>query len=676
MIIKSIKLKNFRQFIDEEIHFSCDPEKNITLVIADNAVGKTTIANAFTWCLFGQVNFENTTLLNRNIANSINKLWTTEEVEVVVELKYADRHYSIRTNQIYKRIERGFQKEPLTRTISYKDSSTGVTVMVDDKDVANTIKLIIPEDLSSYLFIKAEQINAMGLDIQNKTRSSDFSNAVKKILGLQALENAINHLNSAYDVFQKKYSSNADKNIQKAHNEIEDLKLEMKNTQNKIELQKSDITSLKNRVETLKDKIKEGEEGTKNQSLLDSKQSKLESSHRSLELQKGNFLKTFANKLPSYCYRIIVPEVINMLSNTEIADSNVPSVNSKTIKCLIKRGKCICQNDLSIGTDSHRALIDLLDHVPPKYIGSAVGEYIKEAQTRIASENITDLANEYSNYKIMENRIQSEIDFIEEEISELKQKLLNHKSTSDFVREQTKCEEEIQKRLRKVSELEVAMEQYKDKKLNAERKLMELAMANKQNQKIEKCKKYTKQFASTLENHYIKKEEELRQKLNDKINELFTSVFSNDYLVIIDNKYRISITDTLGEPQDIDTSGAQSISVVLSFITSVLKIAQEIHNMNLENSEEHEFLTTEPYPLVLDAPFSTFDTTRIELVSTKLPKLTEQIIIFSKDTEGYYIKKHISNFIGKYYTMEPKTLENNQQDVLVSNVIEGNINVN
>ena len=58
----------------------------------------------------------------------------------------------------------------------------------------------------------------------------------------------------------------------------------------------------------------------------------------------------------------------------------------------------------------------------------------------------------------------------------------------------------------------------------------------------------------------------------------------------------------------------------------------------------------------------------------KLPGLTEQIIIFSKDTEGDLIKKHMKNYIGKYYTMKAATLDGNERDVLETKVEEGDIN--
>ena len=58
MIIKSLELHNFRQFMDDEdghgqkIIFSTDPDKKATLLIAKNATGKTTLLQSFSGCIF------------------------------------------------------------------------------------------------------------------------------------------------------------------------------------------------------------------------------------------------------------------------------------------------------------------------------------------------------------------------------------------------------------------------------------------------------------------------------------------------------------------------------------------------------------------------------------------------------------------------------------------------
>ena len=56
MKFKTLKMKNFMRYKGENtIEFSCDEEKNVTIVLGDNTVGKTTIAQAFRWGLYGQI---------------------------------------------------------------------------------------------------------------------------------------------------------------------------------------------------------------------------------------------------------------------------------------------------------------------------------------------------------------------------------------------------------------------------------------------------------------------------------------------------------------------------------------------------------------------------------------------------------------------------------------------
>ena len=54
MKLKRIVLTDFRCFYDEQvIDFSFDRDKNVTLIHAENGVGKTTLLNALIWCFYG-----------------------------------------------------------------------------------------------------------------------------------------------------------------------------------------------------------------------------------------------------------------------------------------------------------------------------------------------------------------------------------------------------------------------------------------------------------------------------------------------------------------------------------------------------------------------------------------------------------------------------------------------
>ncbi len=62
--------------------------------------------------------------------------------------------------------------------------------------------------------------------------------------------------------------------------------------------------------------------------------------------------------------------------------------------------------------------------------------------------------------------------------------------------------------------------------------------------------------------------------------------------------------------------------------------------------ENAKLLSSEPYPLVMDAPLSAFDTSRIQTVCKTLPEVAEQIIIFIKDTDGNLAEEHMGDRIG------------------------------
>ena len=59
MLIKSLKMQNFRQFKGiTEVDFPATPEQNVTIILGDNTFGKTTLLQAFNWCFYETVNFE------------------------------------------------------------------------------------------------------------------------------------------------------------------------------------------------------------------------------------------------------------------------------------------------------------------------------------------------------------------------------------------------------------------------------------------------------------------------------------------------------------------------------------------------------------------------------------------------------------------------------------------
>ena len=102
MIIKKLKLKNFRQFKGEqEIIFSTDIDKNVTVVEAENTCGKTTLLQSLFWVLYGELNLDQPQdLLNHEIRKAMlhNQ---KENMYVQIEIEYEKDLYRLTRGKSY-----------------------------------------------------------------------------------------------------------------------------------------------------------------------------------------------------------------------------------------------------------------------------------------------------------------------------------------------------------------------------------------------------------------------------------------------------------------------------------------------------------------------------------------------------------------------------------------------
>ena len=149
---------------------------------------------------------------------------------------------------------------------------------------------------------------------------------------------------------------------------------------------------------------------------------------------------------------------------------------------------------------------------------------------------------------------------------------------------------------------------------------------------------------------YNTSEREVRERLQTTINDIFKQIYDGGLYLTIDDRYHISVYATNYEG-DVETSTAQSISVIFAFITGIIKMARDNRN---SMDEDEQLLSSEPYPLVMDAPLSAFDKRRIKAICEALPGIAEQVIIFIKDTDGELAEHYMGNWIGSRYHFDKK----------------------
>lgn len=639
MLLQSIKLENFRQFTDERIDFSTDPERNVTLIIGENGTGKTTFAQSFFWCLYGETDFTDKILINRTVAE---KLQPDQKASVRVELRltHGSANYEIVRTQEYKKSYSGKVSGANTvLSISVK-SADGNTRYLKPLECETEIKKILPKELSSYFFFDGERIEKMSKEIASGKKSSGFSDAVVGLTGLKATLAALGHLSptktsSVIGKFNDDYKGDSSAKILRLTKEIEALQAELDKIESRLAEIDDEIDAARTSKAKFEEDIKQYADGEKLQNQRD----KLNRDLAAAKKLKAQFIKalctTFNGGMTSFFSMSLVERALKVLSESDLSGKDIPEMHAKTIKYLIKRGTCICGTHLSEGSLPYNKVMELMNYLPPQSIGVTVGQFIKDSRSQYGKEVTLygDVADQLALIRQQDETIAQ----IETDLA-----LISEKLDGDDVREQVKklnaqiqaCAKTISDRTAEQKRLLNRQGAAEKEKSLKETSRSELSLLDVNNRRIELYKAYATRIYTELFSEYKTREKSIRDKLEASINEIFKSIYDGGLSLSIDEKYNISVyvTDFDG---GVETSTAQSISVIFAFISAIIKMARD---NQIENGNESY---SEPYPLVMDAPLSAFDKRRIKAICSAIPETAEQVIIFIKDTDGELAEEHL-----------------------------------
>ena len=656
MLLQSIKLVNFRQFRNESIDFAGGADgKNVTIIIGENGTGKTTFAQAFFWCLYGETEFSDKSMLNKMVATEMRP---GQDVKVQVELKlqHGEVDYTLIREQTYHKDNANRIKADNTVfDIATKDAS-GNTSYVKKSMCESEVKSILPKELSRYFFFDGERIEKMSKDISTGKKATDFAEAVKGLLGLNAMYSAIQHFNprvksSVISSYEASYNSQSNAKIKEYTDTIERCKNEIAAIEARIEELDAEIELAQTRKTEKSAEIKQYAEGEE----LQEKKEKLIRKIAAAEKSKSNVYKAiskdFNGNLSSFFSISLVERALKFLSEKDFAGKDIPYMHAKTIEYLLKQKVCICGTHLDEGTIPYSKVKELIDYLPPQSISTTISDFKKESRRR--ANDRKDVYGQIRDNLAVISQQDDDLTDLRDELAEVEGKLSGgdvRAKVRAINSEIQLCDQTIRKdnveRDRKIAEK--ARKESEMERADTERR--NLTLLDENNKKIEIYKAYAERIYKELQDVYATSEAEIRDRLQTTINDIFKQIYEGGLYLTIDEKYHISVyaTDYDG---DVETSTAQSISVIFAFITGIIKMARDNRNAT---DEDAQLLSSEPYPLVMDAPLSAFDKRRIKTVCEALPETAEQVIIFIKDTDGELAEDYMGNRIGSRHHFDKK----------------------
>ncbi len=656
MLLQSIKLENFRQFRNESIDFADGSNgKNVTIIIGENGTGKTTFAQAFFWCLYGETEFSDKNMLNKVVASEL-RPGQEAKVQVVLKLKHGDVDYTLIREQIYRKDNSNRIKPDNTVFDIAKKDASGNTSYIKKTACESEVKGILPKELSRYFFFDGERIEKMSKDISNGKKAADFADAVKGLLGLNGMYSAIQHFNprvrnSVISSYESSYNSQSNAKIKEYTDIINRCNAEIEQIDARIEELDSEIETATARKTDKVKELKQYEEGEKLQEEKEKLQRKIAAAEKSKANVYKLMSKDFNGNLSSFFSISLIQRALELLSEKDFAGKDIPYMHAKTIEYLLKQKVCLCGTHLDEGTIPYSKVKELIDFLPPQSISTTIGDFKKESKRRAVDKK--DLYGQLSDHMAVISQQDDDLIELRDDLAIVEGKLSGG-DVRDKVRainhEIQLCDQTIAKdraeRDRKIAER--ARKETERDRADTERR--NLTLLDEANKKIEIYKTYAERIYKELLVEYSTSEEKIRTRLQTTINDIFKQIYNGGLYLEIDDKYHISVyvTDYEG---DVETSTAQSISVIFAFITGIIKMARDNRN---STDEDTKLLSSEPYPLVMDAPLSAFDKRRIKTVCEALPETAEQVIIFIKDTDGELAEDYMGDKIGSRHYFDKK----------------------
>lgn len=650
MLIKSLKMQNFRQFKGiTAVDFSCDPEQNVTIILGDNTFGKTTLLQAFNWCFYETVMFDNNPdfLLNLEVANGMNN-GDTETVSVEICVIHNGVDYVISRSQTYSCANdkvTGMKKAQVK--VSYKQED-GQMESVRATEVQKVIENILPYDLSTYFFFDTERVRSIS------TRK-DVADAVKGLLGLSIMDTAIKHIGTKGNkktVLGKLYGAmdlDGDEKARGALDMIHNSEAKREAIKTQIDTCASQIGQYEVRKDQLDDILRDNQTTATLQKKKEDLERRLSTERSTLESTISLFFKDFSKGSLQMYAQPLLGQANDFLAAIKIDDKGVRDLTAPTILELLKRGRCICGAELCEGNDAYNHLMEELNYVPPESIGNTVRHFREKLSSfsRNADYTFESLTSRYQEIYRSKARIQEWEDELADISVQIKGKDNMKQYETELIDVKSRLRDLNAKKERLIRDdatLKSEIERYK----KVYDSLIAVSGKNKETMLLIK---YAEEILDWLSSTYKEKESFIREALETKVNNIFEQMYHGHRRVSIDQKYQVTLLTTI-EDKEVAAGESEGSNRVKSFafIAGLVALAKE---KLIANAGEEGFnLSSEPYPLVMDAPFSNADETHTANISKVLPEIAEQVIMFVMQKDWRYAEPVMATRVGKQYELK------------------------
>ncbi|TYB49193.1 AAA family ATPase [Actinomadura chibensis] len=651
MRLIALELENFRPFQgNQKITFAQDQDQNVTVLYGTNGGGKTTLLNAFTWALYGILGSDLESpdqLINSTLWNSAPN-GTLLTASVSVEFEHADRRYI--TKRVVKATKRSStQPRPKPELHLWRRETDGRLESLPD--ARGQISNILPERLSRFFFVNGERIEGL----VKRGGEDEVQEAVKTMLGLEAMERAVNHLPRVADKLRRNVKAKG-----AAQDRLQDLLKELSGTDQELQNQQRRANNARREIKHLDEEVKrlnllmtqlaDAKELQHQRYRLneDLRRTTLTREAREKEREETVANSGFLSFLPTLPDRIV--EVCDALR--ERGDLPAP-LKATFIDDLLERGTCICGTRLMAGS-SHRAALETWR--PRGGVAEVEGSWNQLKGTVVSigeqreqmHKSLKEHDEQIADLEEQERRLNSRISEISIELKRM--------PSEQVVQTEEKLQSVIDARDEKhkdVGAAEAEIKGLEKKRADLTASIDKLSATDAATRRIQTRIGAVDQAAVALSKILDILSHGVRRRLDSRIQNLYNLVSLKSYQPELTSDFELELWDTsTADRLPAPKSTGENMLLSLAFVGSLIGEARdsETPNRNFIKGVSGDF------PVVMDAVFGSLDDDYRRAVADFLPQVASQVIILtSKAQAGEVIESQLRPRVGKQYVITTHT---------------------
>lgn len=665
MRINRLTLNNFyRYYGKQEIVFSTEDNKNVTILRGENGAGKTTLLNAFYWVMYGDV------LAPLTIPNMLNyraseELDENKQIDAYVKLEFEDRgkiYTIIRSQTFTKKQGRLVGENNIRPIISYTDSITGNDKEITEKDFIDSI---IPKRLRHFFFFDGERINKLA-QVDGK---EEIKKAILDILGLTTIDNTNKDLEGIKSEYTKELGNNSNDEEKKYVKQLESKESELVINEEILEQHKKNIGKFSEELDRCVKYLEQS-----NSEIVRSKQRELNNIEKDLKMLdrqvddiRLNISQYISKNLKVSIISEYFEDIAGYLEDKREKGELPSDIKLQFIDDLLERGRCICGCDLDEGTSQYRTVENLKSVAGRSELDDAYSKITSYIKYISGEENFYEKTEELNKKEI---QIIDRIDELKNNKESISKELRNSNDEKIRHNENKKIElnakiNDLNKKIG-MTENQIALNKKDLERIQEKIKLCGVnnSVSKKIKAKLDQVEKLI-DLNNEIKTHFV---DTTRVELDSKIKEVFGKITRKDYRVpVLTKDFELKIVSTL-KGEDIEDSEVLSTGegqiTSLAFIGSLVEYARE--------KTKQEFLSDfsgGDFPIVMDSPFGNLDATHTANVAANIGKLASQVIIVVSDKQwGKDVEDNIGHQVGKMYKMYD--INDTNKDILETTMIK------